>query len=310
MVLSALVFLLSLLVDRVVGDPHTPHHPVALLGRIIDWWGKPSLYPPSIQKLAGIGLWFITGSLFALPFLIFERFSPWFVYLIIGPFLLKITFAWRSLDDHRNAVLNSLNLGLNQGRKNVRMMVSRDTTALDREHILSAVYESMSENLVDSVIAPVMYYGIGEIAGIGLACAAFYRAANTMDAMLGYRDEREKLGWCAARADDILNYVPARLTGGLLLIFFGLRGRFKEAITTLIRDARKRPGYNGGIPMAVIAGGAGVAFEKPGVYRIGYAEQSLNERGNDIVKSIQFTTVLFSGLLIGALCLLHYIPNI
>lgn len=310
MVLSAVILFLSLVIDRVLGDPHSSYHPIALLGRIIAWWGNPLLYPQSIHKFAGIALWFATVCLFALPFLIFEQLLPWPIYLIVGPFLLKTTFAWRSLEDHRNAVLKGLDQGLYQGRKESGMMVSRDTSALDREHVLSAVYESMSENLVDSVIAPIMYYGIGEFAGIGLACAAFYRAANTMDAMLGYRDTREKLGWCAARADDLLNYVPARLTGALLLVYFGFRGRFRDAYTTLIRDARKRPGYNGGIPMAVIAGGTGVVFEKLGVYRIGRAEYSLEEKGSEVVKSLRWTIAFFSVLLIGALFLFHNAPNI
>src|SRR5271157_6108974 len=144
------------------------------------------------------------------------------------------------------------------------MLVSRYTATLDRDHILSAGYESMTENLTDSIIAPLFYFSLYNLAG-----AAACRAINAMDAMLGYRDERERLGWCAARMDDILNFIPARITVLLLLIWFGSRGTFSRAWHTMRRDSSKRPGFNGGVVMAAMAGGTGTRFEKPGVYIIG-----------------------------------------
>jgi adenosylcobinamide-phosphate synthase (EC 6.3.1.10) len=188
-------------------------------------------------------------------------------------------------------------------------MVSRDTKNLNREQILSAAYESESENLVDSIIAPLLYFGIGEIFGAGLAFAAVYRAANTMDAMLGYRDERARLGWWSARADDALGYIPARLTGMILLAYFLVRGRGTEAYRALTTDAGKRPGLNGGIPLALIAGGSGVVFEKPGVYRMGRQELSLEQGGGRVQQAVRGAALIFSLILIVTLCLLHPVTN-
>jgi adenosylcobinamide-phosphate synthase len=137
----------------------------------------------------------------------------------------------------------------------------------------------------------------------GLAGAAVFRAANTLDAMLGYRDERKRIGWFSARLDDFLNYIPARAAGGILLFYFACRGRFRPAWDALWRDAKKRPGLNGGIPMAIIAGGAGVRFEKPGVYTMGTGGQSLTDGGREVITAIRCATIILALLLICALLL-------
>jgi adenosylcobinamide-phosphate synthase len=115
-----------------------------------------------------------------------------------------------------------------------------------------------------------------------------------MDAMLGYRDERERIGWFSARMDDILNYIPARIAGALLLMYFAVRGRLSPAYVAFQRDRSKRPGFNGGIPMAILAGGAGVQFEKPGVYTMGTPERSLEEGGPEIISAVRAVAVVFS----------------
>jgi adenosylcobinamide-phosphate synthase len=309
MVLSAVIVALALFIDRMVGDPHTPFHPVALLGRFIGWWGRPGLFSPRFQRAGGIILWVATVSLFSLPFLLFERLVPWYILLIGGPFLLKICVAWKSLEDHVRAVVLALKGGIEEGRENAAMLVSRDTTNLTHEQVLSAAYESASENLIDSIIAPLFYFGVGELFGAGLAFAAAYRAANTMDAMLGYRDERRHLGWWSARADDVLGFIPARISGAILLGYFSLRERGRSAYRALKSEARKRPGLNGGIPMALIAGGVGIAFEKPGVYRMGHAETTLDKSGKKVLQAVQVTVLIFSTLLIITLCLLRPFTN-
>jgi adenosylcobinamide-phosphate synthase len=157
----------------------------------------------------------------------------------------------------------------------------------------------MSENLVDSIISPLFYFGL-----FGLLGAAAFRGANTMDAMLGYQDERKQIGWCAARMDDILNFIPARITGGMLLLYYAARGRFTQAYQGLRQDRKKRPGINGGIPMSIIASGAGVRFEKPGIYVMGTGERSLEEGGPEIVWAIRVVTIAFGALVSIVLILL------
>ena len=100
LILAGAVLLLALAVDRLIGDPHSAYHPVALLGRFIGWWGQPSRYSPRVQRAAGILFWLVTICLFALPFFLFGTFAPWLLFLIGAPFLLKCCFAWRSLEEH------------------------------------------------------------------------------------------------------------------------------------------------------------------------------------------------------------------
>jgi adenosylcobinamide-phosphate synthase len=249
-------------------------------------------------------LWIITAALFSLPFYCFAAVTPWYLYLIFAPFLLKCCFAWRSLEEHTHAVVKALDKGVEDGRDQVKMLVSRDTKHLNRAGILSAGYESMTENLTDSIISPLFYFSL-----FGLTGAACYRAANTMDAMLGYRDERVRLGWFSARMDDLLNFVPARLTVILLLVYFVFRGTFSNALRVMRRDGCKRPGFNGGIVMAVMAGGTGIKFVKPGVYEIGDDERTFDDAGHEIIKAGRFVIIAFTLLASGTLILLGSLIN-
>ena len=287
--ISAIVLCAALVVDRLIGDPHSRYHPVALLGSFIGIWGKPAYYPKQIQRMIGVLFWAVTVFLFSLPFFFVSAGTPWYLYLLVAPFLLKCCFAWRSLEEHTLAVISALYEGVETGREKVRLLVSRDTAELDRDHILSAGYESMTENLTDSIIAPLLYFSL-----FGLVGAAVCRAINTMDAMLGYRDERERLGWCAARMDDLLNFIPARITVLLLLIWFAGKGTFTRAWQVMRRDGHKRPGFNGGIVMAAMAGGTGIRFEKPGVYTIGDGGRTLDEGGADILKATWAVTLMYA----------------
>ncbi|MBR1369095.1 cobalamin biosynthesis protein CobD [Methanocalculus chunghsingensis] len=293
---AGIILILAVFLDRAVGDPHTPYHPVALLGRFIGWWGRPTAYRRSLQRVAGLIFWIATAAIAVIPALLLEWYAPWWLYILIAPVFLKSTFAWRSLEEHAISVEEGLSRGSGEGQRAAGMMVSRKTALLSDEEVRSAAYESVAENLVDSIIAPLFWFAL-----LGLPGAAMYRAANTMDAMLGYRDDRERLGWFSARADDILSYIPARITGCLLLLWFTARRRGREAYLVLRRDAGKRPGFNGGIPMALIAGGCGIRFEKPGSYRIGDCTQSLKTGGRCVIAAVRGATVL--GLLAAILCL-------
>lgn len=303
-VVAAAVLLLALVVDRVVGDPQSPYHPVSMLGRLIGLWGQTSRWPPSWHRAVGIAGLAGTATLFAAPYLTVAVIAPPLALLVLGPFLLKSCLAWRALEEHAESVERALDRDLVSGREAAGLLVSRDTGALDADHVRSAAYESVAENLVDSVTAPLLFF-----AAFGLGGAAAYRAVNTMDAMLGYRDERERMGWASARADDILTFVPARITGVVLLVYFALIGRGRAAWDCLRRDRRKRPGWNGGIPMALIAGGVGVAFEKPGVYAIGTAERPLAAAGPAIIRAVRVASIGTALLVFGALFLWTALAN-
>jgi len=299
--INALILPLALLIDRTVGDPDSRYHPVALLGSFIGLWGRPSVWPDTLHRTAGIVMWLVTAACFTLAFILAVLFLPWYFLIFVGPLLLKICLAWRSLEDHTLAVDQALVSDISRGRGEAARMVSRDTGNLTEDQVLSAAYESLSEHLVDSITAPVFYFGI-----LGLPGAALYRAANTMDAMLGYHDERKRIGWFSARMDDLLTYLPARITGVFLLLYFASRGRFHPAYEGLKQDRKKRPGINGGIPLAIIAGGTGVRFDKPGVYQMGKGERSLHEAGPDIIAAVRAVTLGFSLAVCIALILWGY----
>lgn len=291
MVLPVLIIWLSLLVDRVAGDPPNSYHPVAWLGRFIGWWGRPAVYPEKIRKFAGFFMGLLTAVLFSLPFFILDLYLPVWAAIVAAPFLLKICLAWRCLEEHVANVENALSRD-DGGRNEVGMLVSRDPDSLSEGEVLSAAYESMSENLTDSIVSPLFYYSL-----FGLGGAAFFRASNTMDAMLGYRDERIKIGWFPARLDDFLNFIPARLAGLSLVIWFALKGSLGDAWAVLKRDRKKRAGPNGGVTMSLIAGGCGIAFIKPGVYVIGDKKRSLKEAGADIRDAVRAATIISAVIL-------------
>ncbi len=285
MVVQALVLWLALGVDRLFSDPPNRWHPVAWLGRWIGWWGRPAVWPPTLQRAAGIVMGLLTAALFTLPFWFFQAYAPVVFLIIAGPFALKLCLAWRCLEEHVTTVEEALAGG--RGREEVAMLVSRDTAALSDGEVLSAAYESMTENLTDSIIAPLLFFTV-----FGLGGAACYRAVNTMDAMLGYRDERARLGWFAARADDVLSFLPARFAGLCLVLWFAGQGRARAALRIFRRDRRMRPGFNGGVTMSLIAGGVGVRLEKKGVYTIGDADRPLAEAGAEIVRAVRGATLV------------------
>ena len=292
MAFGALILFLGVILDRVVGDPDSRFHPVALLGNLIGFWGRINTYPKKFERVIGILGWLGTVAVCLLPCVLICLFAPVWVTVIFSIAALGFSIGWRSLEEHVKNVESALKKGESEGRTAVSKMVSRDTKSLTFEQIRSGAYESAAENLVDSIIAPVFWFVVFELVfGMGICGAVLFRAANTMDAMLGYRDERLRIGWFSARMDDVLAYLPARVTGLILLLIFTVCGRGKKALSVFLRDRKKRPGFNGGIPMSLIAGGCGVQFDKPGVYTIGNPERTLEEGGRLVIRILRASSV-------------------
>lgn len=246
------------MLDALIGDPRVPYHPVALLGKLIGKWEK-ALYRGTgsarQQRLAGACLVIFNTIPVLLvtwyALLLFKELAP-VLYLAVSVLLLWSTFAVRSLSRAGREILACLEAGdLPQARELLRLIVGRDTENLDPAGITRAAVETVAENISDGIIAPLFYFLIG---GAPLACT--YRVINTLDSMVGYKNDRYlDFGWFAARLDDLANYIPARLTALLLLgsaFLFGYDWR--QAYRMILRDRHQHPSPNSGYPEAAVAG--------------------------------------------------------
>ncbi len=268
---------LAFLLDLVVREPPNVVHPVAWMGKVIallrqrapkqGCW-KP-LRAGTAIVLGGCALCATTGLLLASGF----RAMPFPLSILAEALVLKLMFSARALMSAGEAVQRALEADdLTAARHLVGWhLVSRDTSNLNNSQVAAAAIESVAENANDSIVAPLLFYTIAGLPGV-----LGYRFINTCDAMLGYRDaEREWLGKCSARVDDLANFIPARLTAALMILAsVPVGGSVCRAIRTYYRDARVTASPNAGHPMSAAAGVLGVELEKCGHYRLGPGERS------------------------------------
>lgn len=281
------VLLLAVILDLLIGEPPHRLHPVVWMGSAVEWMRNIL----GNSRISGIILTIAVAAPFTIPlFLINHLQDP--LNLIISSILLSAVISIRMLVTSALEVGGSLKEDIEDARRKLSMLVSRDTTSLSDEQITSAAIETLTENITDSVTAPIFYFIL-----LGLPGAFLYRVVNTLDAMVGYLDsENRDIGWFPARLDDILNYIPSRITGVLmvpaaLLLGMNWRGSFR----ILLRDARRTPSPNSGFTMAAAAGALSVQLEKPGVYVLGDPCDGLdNEKLLDAVKLSSLTLILFT----------------
>jgi len=237
--------------DFLIGDPAWLPHPVQGIGFLVSKL-EPALRRIPFLRIAGAILVLITVFVtvcFVLLTLQWGGF-PVAVYWIFS------CLAVRSLDQHAIRVINALRSGdLCLARNLVGQIVGRDTAEISGSEIVRAVFETVAENMSDGIVAPLCFLAVFGIPGM-----VAYKAINTMDSMIGYKSERYiDFGWAAARLDDVANYVPARITAGLIVIAAALlRLRWRSALTVVMRDARFQPSPNAGYPEAALAGALGV----------------------------------------------------
>jgi adenosylcobinamide-phosphate synthase len=268
---SCLALLLALVWDRLLGEPPAALHPVVWMGRAIDLALRAAPRARPARELAygtAVAVVLPAGCFLAGVAVIVGTARVPVVRLVAETFLLKSALALRALGDAARDVRDPLRAAdLPAARGALRSLCSRDPGGLDAELVAAAAVESVAENASDSFVAPVLCY-----VALGLPGALFYRMANTLDARIGYRGRYEWLGKPAARLDDLLNLVPARLTAALLLAGGAVQGRdVRRAWRVWRRDARRTASPNAGHPMAMMAGLLGVALDKPGAYRLGDA---------------------------------------
>ncbi|MGG4451426.1 adenosylcobinamide-phosphate synthase CbiB [Brevibacillus porteri] len=296
------------LIDRVVGDPRSLPHPVIIMG----WWItrlerviRSLVKEESHLKLAGVLFpLVIVGGSYAVVWLLLwgaTFIHPVFAW-ILGAWLISTTIATKGLADAGMEIARYLVAGdMEAARRSLSMVVGRDTDKLDEPEVCRGAVETVAENIVDAIVSPLIFAAIG-----GAPLAMAYRAANTLDSMVGYKNEKYRnLGWASARFDDVLNYIPARLTALLLVAASWLqRLDWKQCWAMIRRDAHLHPSPNSGLPEAGVAGALGVQLGGLNYYqgvasnraKMGDAKRPL--QASDIVATIRLM------YLVSLLCLL------
>lgn len=257
----------AIAIDWLIGDPPWPPHPVILIGKLIRWLEErlmPSrmqpLLPPASQKRRGVALAVITVTISTIAVLavvkLLGMLHPWLGYAA-NTWLISTTIAFKGLKDAGMEVYRPLARGdLGEARTKVGYIVGRDTGHLDEPEVTRAAVETVAENTVDAAVSPLVFALLG-----GAPLAMFYRAANTLDSMVGYKNDRyQSFGWASARLDDLLNLLPARLTILLLTLAAWLTPGLSacRALKAVGHFARLHPSPNSGYPESAVAGALGI----------------------------------------------------
>ncbi len=296
---TALLLTFALLLDAAVGDPdwlwRRLAHPVVLFGRLIGWLDQRLNRRKSdgMRRMAGVvALLLLLGVTGAIAIALHMLFALHPLGLAVEIAVVGTLLAQRSLFDHVRRVRDAFRAGgLPAARKAVSMIVGRDPDALDEAGVCRAAIETTAENFSDGVAAPAFWYLIAGLPGI-----VIYKAVNTADSMIGHRTPRhEAFGWAAARLDDALNIVPARLSGLMLVVAAALTGADGQgAWEAMWRDAGRHRSPNAGWPEAAMGGALGLALAGPRQYASGLVEDVwMNSGGNpdarpgDIARALQ-----------------------
>lgn len=309
---SIAIIFFALTIDFTLGDPKNKFHPTAWIGSLIAKI-TPSLKNSSntLEKLGGIILIIISSAIVASLIILLDTginmittdYLSIIISIIVGGILLKTTIAIKGMEKHALAVVNSLeNNNIVSARNNLSMIVKRNTKDLDENHVFSGVVESISENTVDGITGPLFYFGL-----FGLPGAFVYRVINTADSMIGYRTNIFKnIGWFAANCDTILNYLPSRLTGFVMIFSAMILGYdWKRSYKIMIRDGGKTKSPNAGYPMAAIAGALGTRFEKIDHYFLGDGKVSFSkEHVKSTITLMKVTSIIFCGIVVVPIVLL------
>ena len=255
----ALVPFMALIIDAVIGDPRSDWHPVVLIGKLISTWEN-KLYPKHHTDniklfLYGCGvvlLVLVSAGIVSTVILYIAAKAGIFCYFLLSAVLLYVSITPRALARDGMEIYNLLKKGnVETARARLSWIVGRDTDGLNESEISRGTIETVAENTTDGIISPLFYFLL-----LGPIGAIVYRAGNTMDSMIGYKNERYLFfGRSAARLDDVLNYIPARVTYLLFIIAaFILRLDWRNACVIGFRDANKHPSPNGGYAEATVAG--------------------------------------------------------
>lgn len=275
---------LAYILDLVLGDPRWLPHPIRLFGNLISF-GEKKLNTKKAAFLKGAFLTLLL-SIGTFIFFFYSRKlleNKLIIIIVFDTIFLFYALANKSLVKEGSAVFSALKKGITEGRNRVAWIVGRDTSKLNEQEIIKAVFETLSENLSDGVIAPLFYYAI-----LGIPGAMLYKMVNTLDSMMGYKNERYiNFGKFAAKLDDVLNYIPARLTALLmLLVTFTI-----HKIKFVWQQGKNHSSPNAGYPEAALATILDCRFGGPNYYHGTLVEKPFIGKNNRIINESEFKKV-------------------
>ena len=302
---SILIIGFAITLDLIFGDPRNKYHPTAwignFIGNLVPMFKNENAY---FEKFGGIIIVLISTATVGALLLLFNlkldsiignEILTIIISIIVGAILLKTTIAIRGMEKHALRIVDALdNENIDEARTNLAMITKRKTKDLDKNHVLSGALESISENTVDGITGPLFYFAL-----FGLPGAFVYRVVNTIDSMIGYKTEMfRNLGWFGANCDNVLNYIPSRLTGlVMVLASMLLQNDWKQSYRILKKDSDKTSSPNAGYPMAALAGALDTKFQKVDHYTIGSGSIYLSiKHVRSAIVLMKVTTVLFFGL--------------
>jgi adenosylcobinamide-phosphate synthase len=294
---SSAILLLALLIDAVFGEVPDRFHPTVWMGSVIAYL-KPRMRNGNsrLEKANGVLLCVGVSALFAVPVFLIVFFTRLWLgpiaYVVVSAVLLKFTFALKCMRYYTLPIAEALEQGNLDGAKGwLHFVVRRNPVSLDERHVVSAAVESIAESTTDGVTSALFFFGL-----FGVAGAFVFRVVNTLDSMVGYRDAANvNIGWFSAKLDTALNYVPARLTGSLMVFASMLLGeRWRDSWRIMLRDRRNMVSLNAGWAIGAMAGALGVQLEKIGVYKLGDEGELTSAHIRKALRIMALTVILFS----------------
>ena len=255
---------IAYVLDLIFGDPQNIIHPVQVIGKMISsgekyLLGKRHESDRKYKFFAGMILNITVISVtYAVTYLIYKSSENSIIFTVAEIYLMYTIFSINSLAREGNRVYNILKEGnIERARKDLSYLVSRDTGTMDEKMIIRSTMETISENTVDGIVAPMLYMFLG-----GLPLSMTYKAINTFDSMVGYKNEKYMdFGKFSAKLDDVANFIPARITGILIVIASMILGYdYKNSLKIFIRDRKNHSSPNSGHAEAGVAGALGVQF--------------------------------------------------
>lgn len=294
---SMLILFLALFLDLIFGEPPEKLHPTVWIGKTIEFL-KPRFKGsnPKMEKVKGIILGLIViiipAVIVYILLILLKQHIIIIIYIIFTGLLLKTTFAIKCMDKLSRPIGKAIEEGrIEDAKKMLRRIVRRDPTKFDDQKIISATVECVAESTVDGITSSLFYYSI-----LGLPLAIAYRAINTLDSTVGYKDkEYVNLGWFSARMDSLANYIPARITAVLMVVSaWLLHEDWRKSWEILKRDKNKTESLNAGWTMSAVAGAFNTQLEKPGFYILGDSVNSLKpDHIPRAIRIMKLTTFLF-----------------